>query len=464
MDSVARLRAADDFMRRLSAALRAAQLYAPSHPLVQRAFDGLDESITQMLDDQPSIAIGFIGQEVIVGDMPLPRAAETLGEMMRRLRSLGIERIVFDRGVTPEELTTLALTIAHPERRPGQATVGAEPSDPLGVLNSLPHIRVGRIQAEAAVEKSAADVATIRRLYAEASNAAGSVWEAAKTEGTPDPKAARMLIDSLAQAVSANRTALIALTALKNYDNYTFTHMVNVSILTMSQARALGMEGAPLRELGLAALMHDIGKVRTPTEILNKPDKLTEDEFAIMRMHVVDGAEILRRTPEMPSIAPVIAFEHHLRLDGTGYPLKVSRKGLNLGTMLCSIADVYDAMRSQRAYQQAFPSDRIIQVMNRNDGEQFDQHLVRRFIQLLGIYPPGNLVRLDTGALAVVMAVHAPDPYRPRVKVISGPTGESLDTPYDLNLWEVPDESPTAKAVSASLDPSEHGIDPLTYL
>ena len=191
MDPVARLRAADDFMRRLSAALRAAQLYAPSHPLVQRAFDGLDESITQILDDQPSIAIGIIGQEVIVGDMPLPRAAETLGEMMRRLKSLGIERIVFDRGVTPEELTTLALTIAHPERRPGQDTVGVEPSDPLGVLNSLAHIRVGRIQTEQRVEKSAADVATIRRLYADASNVAGSVWEAAQNEGTPDPKAAR---------------------------------------------------------------------------------------------------------------------------------------------------------------------------------------------------------------------------------------------------------------------------------
>ena len=464
MDPVARLRAADDFMRRLSAALRAAQLYAPSHPLVQRAFDGLDQSITQMLDEQPSIAIGIIGQEVIVGDIPLPRAAESLGEMMRRLKSLGIERIVFDRGVTPEELTTLALTIAHPERRPGQDTVGVEPSDPLGVLNSLPHIRVGRIQTEQRVEKSAADVATIRRLYADASNVAGSVWEAAKTEGTPDPKAARVLIDSLAQAVSANRTALIALTALKNYDNYTFTHMVNVSILTMSQARALGMEGDALRELGLAALMHDIGKVRTPTEILNKPEKLTDDEFAIMRMHVVDGAEILRRTPEMPAIAPVIAFEHHLRLDSTGYPHKVTRTGLNLGTMLCSIADVYDAMRSQRAYQQAFPSDRILQVMKRNDGQQFDQHLVRRFTQLLGIYPPGNLVRLDSGALAVVMAVHAPDPYRPKVKVISGPAGDRLDTPFEVSLWEVPEDGKGPRGVTASLDPSEHDVDPLTYL
>lgn len=464
MDPVTRLRAADEFMRRLGAALRGAQLYAPTHPLVQRAFDALNESITQMLAEQPSIAIGIIGQEVIVGDTPLPRAAESMGEMMRRLKSLGIDRIVFDRGVTPDELSTLAQTIAHPERRPGHDAVGVEPSDPLGVLNSLPHIRVGRIQVEQRAEKSAADVATIRRLYADASTVAGSVWQAAQTEGTPDPKAARALIDSLAQAVSANRTALIALTALKNYDNYTFTHMVNVSILTMSQARALGMDGQALRELGLAALMHDIGKVRTPTEILNKTEKLTDREFEIIRMHVVDGAEILRRTPEMPAIAPVIAFEHHLRLDGTGYPFGVVRVGLNLGTMLCSIADVYDAMRSQRAYQQAFPSDRILEVMKRSDGQQFDQHLVRRFTQLLGIYPPGNLVRLDSGALAVVLAVHAPDPFKPRVKVIVAPNGERLAAPYELSLWEVPPDGHGPKSVAAPLDPADYGIDPLTYL
>jgi putative nucleotidyltransferase with HDIG domain len=464
VDPLSQLRIAEDFMRRLAAALRSAQLYAPTHPLVQRAFDGLDESITQLLVDQPSIAVGIIGQEIVVGDVPLPRAAESMGEMIRRLKSLGIERIAFDRGVTPEELQTLALTIAHPERRPGQLESGAEPADPLAVLNSLPHIRVGRIQTAERKETSAADVATIRRLYTDATNVAGAVWELAKTEGTPDPRAARALVDSLAQAVSANRTALIALTALKHYDNYTFTHMVNVSILTMSQARALGVDGATLRELGLAALMHDIGKVRTPTDILNKTDKLTDDEFAVMRMHVVDGAEILRRTPELPAIAPVIAFEHHLRLDGTGYPFGVSRSGLNLGTMLCSIADVYDAMRSQRSYQQAFPSDRILAVMRRNDGQQFDQHLVRRFTQLLGIYPPGNLVRLDDGALAVVTAVHAPDPYKPRVKVIVTPAGDRLDRPYEINLWEAHAGGQGPKMVQAPLDPAEHALDPLSYL
>ncbi len=465
MDHVARLRAADDFMKRLAAALRGAQLYAPSHPLVQRSLDSLNASLTQLLTDQPSIAVGIIGNEIIVGDLPIPKAAETMGEMIRRLKSLGIERIAFERGVTPEEIQTLALTIAHPERKPGEAAPGVEPADPLAAFSNLPHIRVGRIQTEETKEETTADVAAIRRLYSDATNLASSVWEMAKSEGIPDPKAARALVDSLAQAVSANRTALIALTALKNYDNYTFTHMVNVSVLTMSQARALGIDGAPLRELGLAALMHDIGKVRTPTEVLNKPDKLTDAEFEVMRMHVVDGAEILRRTPEMPAIAPVIAFEHHLRNDGTGYPFGVSRGGaLNIGTQLCGIADVYDAMRSQRSYQQAFPSDRILEVLKRNDGHQFDQNLVRRFTQLLGIYPPGNLVRLDNGALAVVIAVHAPDPFKPRVKIIVTSAGEHLETPFEVNLFEARDEVPGPKSVTAVLDPAEYGIDPLTFL
>ena len=238
------------------------------------------------------------------------------------------------------------------------------------------------------------------------------------------------MIDGLAQAVAQNRTALLALTALKNYDNYTFTHMVNVSILTMGQARALGIDGPLLREFGLAALMHDIGKVRTPLEILNKPDKLTDDEFAIMKRHVVDGAEILRTTPEMPTLAPVVAFEHHLRLDGTGYPRRRQARRRSTSAR-CSAASPTSTTRCDRSarYQQAFPTDRILAVLKRNDGTQFDQHLVRRFVQLIGIYPPGNLVRLNTGEVAVVRSIHAPDPYRPHVRVLFDRDGARLDLP-----------------------------------
>ncbi len=459
-----RMRIAEDAVRRLAAAVRGAQLYAPGHPLVRRGLEALSEAVVQLLADQPSVALGFIDQEIVVGDTPLPRAAENYGELLRRLQAVGVERIAFERGVTPDELNTLVATLAHPELKPGTTAVGILPSDPGSTLQSLPHIRIGRISLDERVDTSAADVATIRRLYSDAVSIATSLWDMAQKEGQPDPDGARELVDDLAQAVAQNRTALVALTALKNYDNYTFTHMVNVSILTMAQARALSVEGAQLRDLGLAALMHDIGKVRTPIEILHKPDKLTDEEFAVMRLHVVDGAEILRRTPDMPPLATVVAFEHHLRLDGAGYPVGIKRNTLNLATMLCSIADVYDAMRSQRIYQEAFPTDRILSVLKRNDGMQFDQHLVRRFSQLMGIYPPGNLVRLNTGEIAVVLRIYAPDPYRPKVRVILAANGEKLARPRDVNLWETPDDGRGHGAIMTPLDPATVGIDPLTYL
>jgi putative nucleotidyltransferase with HDIG domain len=458
MSATHRARLADDLVRKLSAALRGAQLYAPTHPLVMRSVGALADTLTEIHGSTPTIAIGLVGEDLVVGDIPIPRAAENMGELMRRLQKAGIERIVVDRGVTPDELMKLVQTVAKSD-----ASAGKTRADEVTIgLGRLPHIRVGRLQVEQRVEGSVGDMSTMRRLYDDAVSIAGTLWDSAHTEGVPDADAARGMVDHLAQAVAQNRTALLALTALKNYDNYTFTHMVNVSILTMGQARGIGIDGPLLREFGLSGLMHDIGKVRTPPEVLNKPDKLTDAEFAIMRRHVIDGAEILRKTPEMPALAPIVAFEHHLRIDGTGYPGGVQRDGLNLGTMLCGIADVYDAMRSQRAYQQAMPTDRILAVLQRNDGTQFDQNLVRRFVQLVGIYPAGNLVRLDTGEIAVVVRPYAPDPYRPRVRVIVSKQGLKLERPYDVNLWEAPEGGPTT--VQAPLDPATYEVDPLSYL
>jgi len=440
---------AEEIVRRLAAALRGAQLYAPGHPLVARSIAALAETLSLTLANTPSVTIGIVGDDLVVGDFPIPRAAETMGELMRRLKQAGIERIVIQRGVEADEVDRLVASVASGE-------TGKD-----GVLGKLPHVRVGRIEVEEKIE-GVGDMAAFKKLYAEASGVASVLLESAAIEGKPDADAARSMVDSLAQAVAQNRTALLALTALKNYDNYTFTHMVNVSILTMGQARGLGIEGGLLREFGLAALMHDIGKVKTPNEVLNKPGKLTDEEFEILKRHTVDGAEILKNTPEIPALGPVVAFEHHLRSDGTGYPVGTIRPQLNLATTLCGIADVYDAMRSQRVYQAAHPTDRILAVLQRNDGKQFDQRLVKRFVQLVGIYPAGNLVRLDTGEIAVVLKAYAPDPYRPRVKVLTRANGQKLEHPYDVSLWDAHEGQP--QSIQAPVDASEVGVDPLSYL
>jgi putative nucleotidyltransferase with HDIG domain len=445
-------RQADELVRRFAAALRGVQLYAPTHPLVARSVTALAEALVPVLASAPSIAIGLVGDSLVVGDVPLPRAAESMGKLTRQLRHVKIERIVIEQGVGPEELTQLIQTLGAADATP----------ESTGVLAHLKHIRVGRVEVDDTASIAAADMATCRRLYEEAVVAAETLWESAKTEGMPDANTGREVVESLADEVSQNRTALLALTALKEYDSYTFTHMVNVSILTMGQARGLGIDGTLLREFGLSALLHDIGKVRTPTDILNNPGQLTEAELDIMRRHPVDGAAILRRTPEIPMLAPVVAFEHHLRLDGSGYPFGTSRPTLNLGTMLCGIADVYDAMRSQRVYQPAFPTDRILAVLEQNDGTRFDQHLVRRFVQLVGIYPVGNLVRLDSGEIAVVLQTHAPNPYRPKVRVLRDASGAEVLRGREINLWEESDGP--RPAIQAPVDPAEVGIDPLGHL
>jgi putative nucleotidyltransferase with HDIG domain len=450
VNATERARLADELLRRLSAAVRGVQLYAPSHPLVTRSITALVDTLTVVHASMRSVAIGIVGEELVVADIPVARAAETMGELMRRLRQAGIERIVIDNGVQADEITQLVETLGSGENLELNTT-----------LSRLPHIRVGRLQMEERTDSSAGDIATFRRLYDDAVKVAGTLWESAKVEGIPDADAARGMVDTLAQAVAQNRTALLALTALKNYDNYTFTHMVNVSILTMGQARGVGIDGALLREFGLAGLMHDIGKVRTPNEILNKPGKLTDTEYDILKRHTVDGAQILRKTPEIPALAPVVAFEHHLRADGTGYP-DAQRPQLNLATSLCGVADVYDAMRSQRVYQAAHPTDRILAVLQKNDGTQFDRHLIRRFVQLVGIYPAGNLVRLYAGEIAVVLEVHAPDPYRPRVRILIDKDGRTLERPRDVNLFEASEGEPNA--VKAPVDGADYGIDPLAHL
>ncbi len=442
-------------VRRLVAAARAVALYAPHHPLVRRGVDELARVCTDRLRRAETIVIGCVGDDVVVDDQRLPRSAMSFGAFVRELRAREIEKIIVRRGVTRDELHGLVTALAAPPPAPPVAAV----LEARGVR----HVSVGRLAVEEAPDISTG-LAAARRVYRAAVETAEALWNAARAGESPDPAAARRLVDSLARVVSGDRTALMALTALKKYDNYTFTHMVNVSVLAMAQARALGLDGARLREFGFAALMHDIGKVRTPLEILNKPDRLTKDEFEVMKRHVIDGAHILRRTPEVPALAPIVAFEHHLKQDLSGYPENVGHRELDLCTMVVTIADVFDALRSTRPYRDGLPTDRVKAIMARQDSADFHPTLLRRFVNLVGLYPVGTLVRLDSDELGVVTREHPSDPFRPQVKVVVDARGDRLEAPVLLNTWERDGRGEFVRAVVAAVDPDEVGIDPTAYL
>ena len=445
----------EELIRRLAAALRGTELYSPAHPIVQRGIDALTAAAVERLQSAPAIVVGFIGDEVVVDGTRLPRGTASLIGFARDLRDRGIEKITMTRGLSRVEVGQLVA--AFTDR--GSAVPLPERLITRGVRN----VTLGRI----AVDEGADDqvgIAAARRVYGQAVETAENLWNAAKAGDQPDPGAARKIIDGLARLVTQDRTSLMALTALKKYDNYTFTHMVNVAALSMAQARALNIDGPLLREFGFAALMHDIGKVNTPLEVLNKPGKLTNDEFDVMKRHVVDGAHILRRTPEMPALAPIVAFEHHLKQDLSGYPEKIGSRKLNLCTMIVSIADVFDALRSNRPYREGMATVRIRSIMGEQGNPAFNQALLKRFVNLMGLFPVGNLVRLSKGELAVVTAEHPSDPFRPQVKIIVDRSGEMLEAPLLANTWEHDSRGEHPYAVVEAVDPESSDIDPLKYL
>jgi putative nucleotidyltransferase with HDIG domain len=446
---------ADELVRRLAAAVRGASLYSPTHPLVQRGTDALAAICAGALQKSDSLVVGFIGDEVVVDGRRLTRSAASLVGFARDLREREIEKISFARGVTRDEVRTFVQELAD--------RTSSLPLPGRLQAKGVRRITIGKIVVEEA-EPESVGIAAARRVYGTAVETAQSLWDAAKAGDKPDPGAARRIINSLAKLVTQDRTSLMALTALKKYDNYTFTHMVNVSVLAMAQARSLNLDGALLREFGFAALMHDIGKVHTPLEVLNKPDKLTREEFDQMKQHVVDGAHILRRTPEMPALAPVVAFEHHLRQDLSGYPENIGHRRLNLCTQIVSIADVYDALRSNRVYREGLPTDRIKSIMTQKDSPAFNTTLLRRFINLMGLFPVGTLVRLNTDEVAVVTHEHPRDPFRPQVKVLLDDQGQPVEDAVLVNTWERNARGDFPKAVVEAIDPDTVQIDPLAHL
>jgi HD-GYP domain-containing protein (c-di-GMP phosphodiesterase class II) len=328
----------EDLVRRLAAALRGTELYAPNHPLVQRGIDAFTAAATEGLQSASSIVIAFIGDEVVVDAVRLPKGAASLVGFARDLREQDVEKITLSRGLAKEEVRSFVSVLTD---RKSPLPVAERV-----VARGIRNIAVGRVVVEE-VSGEQAGIAAAQRVYTTAVETAETLWQAAKAGEQPDPGAARKIIDGLARLVTQDRTSLMALTALKKYDNYTFTHMVNVSALWPWRRPGRSISTARCCGFGFAALMHDIGKVNTPLEVLNKPDKLTKEEFDIMKRHVVDGAHILRRTPEMPALAPIVAFEHHLKQDLSGYPEKIGSRKLNLCTMIVSIADVFDALEAR---------------------------------------------------------------------------------------------------------------------
>jgi HD-GYP domain-containing protein (c-di-GMP phosphodiesterase class II) len=261
---------------------------------------------------------------------------------------------------------------------------------------------------------------------------------------------------------------LVGMTTIKDYDDYTYHHSVNVSILSIALGRRLGLSKKTLAELGLSALLHDLGKVEVPKEILNKSIEFTEDDWKVIVKHPAWGACAIFKIKgvDITSMSAFIsAFEHHLNYDLSGYPKLNHKIELNFFTRIIAIADQYDAMTSARIYSRIpVPPDKALSIMIERSGTQLDPHLTKVFINMVGIYPLGSLVMLDTRELGIVFESNTNTDFidRPRVIILVDKNGEK--TKLTVDLMEKDSEGNYKRNIIKTLDSNQYNINLAEYL
>ena len=249
-----------------------------------------------------------------------------------------------------------------------------------------------------------------------------------------DTDTARELVGEMAESISRSPNAMLWLTHMKKRDEYTSMHCMNVCILALTFGRTLGLEKDQLDKLGLGALLHDIGKMQVPLEILNKPGQLTEEEFEMVKSHSMNGYNLLRQKQDMPAEVLEIVRSHHERINGRGYPQALSGDLIDKLTQITSIVDVYDAITSDRCYHDGIAPYEALKNMFEWAGENFDADLVEKFIKCLGIYPIGSMVELNTGHIGVVVSASEKARLRPIILVVISRSGKRYSVPRLLNL------------------------------
>lgn len=286
------------------------------------------------------------------------------------------------------------------------------------------------------------------------------ILEQVRLDREIDPKEARQAVISVVDTVTTNPNAAMWLTNLKKQLEDTATHSLNTCILSVAFAKHLGYEGEVLEEIGLGALLHDVGKMKVPDRILKKPGKLTEEEFRVMKRHPIEGFNVMRLTRGVPARALEIIRYHHERISGEGYPDGLDGDALDQHILLVAICEVYDEITSDRIYKKALPAHKGLTVMNRLALKDFGRDLMAEFIKFMGVYPIGSLVRLSSGAIGIVMSANPNSRLRPVVMLLRDPDGKPFHQRPLVNLAALARHGKAGQwYITDTLDPAAHGID-----
>lgn len=280
--------------------------------------------------------------------------------------------------------------------------------------------------------------------------------EAARHGKAVELREAKRMVGKLVVSITRNPDAQLCLTQLKDRDQYTAQHSINVCVLALALGQSVGMPADELNQMGLGALLHDIGKLRTPLEILNKPAGLTAEELEIMKTHTDEGKRILERSGHLPDAVVDIAYSHHERLGGTGYPRKLVGEHITFWSRLVAVVDVFDAITSDRAYHSGLSAGDAVSIMYERKGQDFDAGLIEEFIRCIGVFPIGSLVEMTSGELGVVISNNRARRLRPKVMLVRDEQGKTYSPLriHDLALTPVADYG-----IRRVLEPGARGLE-----
>ncbi len=367
------------FIRRLTTAAANAALYSLGHRQVSHLCNLAQVHLQRAQGADGEINLMLVDDLLIFDNLPLENNL-SVEKMIQGLRRRGIGTLKLLPGIEIEEIRNLVAVLVRGSQNAGEAV-------------SSKHIRYGKLEIRYS-EGSTTDHETAANQIFEQFPSLAEIQEDELTEFLDIYRAARTrqrlnvvgisdIVSGFVDAFSSNADPLLALAPLRGLDEYTYTHSTNVCVLNLAQARLLGIEGQALHEIGLSAMLHDVGKLFVPAEILQKPSQLDDQEWAIMQDHPRKGAEYLFGTPGVPRLAVVTAYEHHMRYDGSGYP-KASRPWQqHLVSQMTTISDFFDALRTHRSYRESLTLDAVAGIMLEQAGTTLHPSLTRNFLKAI---------------------------------------------------------------------------------
>jgi HD-GYP domain-containing protein (c-di-GMP phosphodiesterase class II) len=451
----------------LYATAKALRFYPLENTTVQNTLDEADRIVRRVLEREGTVELRLVGDFLFLNDARLRldltdyAAYSYLSGLMSRH---GVGTIELGTGFARQDIAPLiSLLLQDAPKDPDEAFDRF--AEKLGASTAR-HVRVEHIKASSRdADRARSDSAkqAAKLTYFQSVHVAKEVLTDVRLGRAVNLRRVKRAVQSIVDQVLNNETSMIGMTQLRDYDEYTFTHCVNVCILSVVLGQKLGLSKLQLYELGLGALFHDIGKQRIAAEIVNKAAALTEEEWREMQRHPVEGLLELfsmKGLQDVPYRAMLMVYEHHMKYDLSGYPRNRRPRTPRLFSRIVATVDGFDAATSRRSYQsQPWPPDEVLREMRENPARGFDPLLAKAFVNVTGIFPVGTVAVLDTFELAVVTARNTDRLHQPRVRIIADSFGMRLAEPVDVDLAETdPASGQPKRTIVKTVNPEKYGV------